>query len=64
MDTMNQNDREESNVEEMEGVTTDEQSAAWREVARDAVLRAKPGYAIADIRARFDALAKEVQANG
>lgn len=37
MDTMNQNDREESNVEEMEGVTTDEQSAAWREVARDAV---------------------------
>ena len=37
---------------------------ALREVARDAVLRAKPGYAIADIRARFDALAKEVQANG
>lgn len=25
------------NVEEMNGITADEQSAAWREVARDAV---------------------------
>ena len=31
MDTINQN------VEEVNEITTDEQSAAWREVARDAV---------------------------